>query len=50
MNKLNKEDLQNILNKHKLWLLNEEGGERADLSSTNLSNVDLSGAKLNGAN
>ena len=59
MNKLNKEDLQNILNKHKLWLLNEEGGECvnlsyanlscANLSCANLSNADLSNANLSNA-
>ena len=46
--------LDKILEKHKKWINNEEGGERADLSYTtiryaNLSNVDLSYADLIGA-
>ena len=57
---MNAEQLKDILNKHKKWLLNENGGERAnlsranlsrtDLSRTDLSGADLSGADLSGAN
>ena len=44
-----KEELQEILSKHKKWLLNEDGGERADLSGANLYRADLSEADLSGA-
>ena len=44
-----KEELQEILSKHKKWLFNEDGGERADLSGADLSGADLSGANLSGA-
>jgi len=58
-------ELQIILDLHKKWLLNEKGGERADLrradlrradlrradlSGADLSGADLSGAYLSGAN
>lgn len=35
---MNQDQLNEILAKHKAWLNNEEGGERADLSRANLSN------------
>ena len=41
--------LQEILDKHKKWLNEEEGGERADLRGADLSDADLSGADLSGA-
>ena len=44
-----KEELQEILSKHKKWLLNEQGGERANLSGADLSGADLSRADLSGA-
>ena len=47
---MNAEQLKDILNKHKKWLLNENGGERADLSRADLSRADLSRADLSGAN
>ncbi|MGO9689663.1 MAG: toll/interleukin-1 receptor domain-containing protein [Syntrophobacteraceae bacterium] len=43
------EELQGILKRHRLWL-EEEGGERADLSGADLSRADLSRAYLIGAN
>ena len=43
-------NLKEILKKHKLWLRGEEGGERADLSYTDLNDVDLKGADLRYAN
>ena len=49
MKTLTKEELNDILKKHKLWLI-DEGGERADLSNANLSNADLSNAYLYNAN
>ena len=52
---ITQEELNEFLRKHKLWLKNEEGGERANLSGANLSmanlsRADLSGADLSGAN
>lgn len=44
------EKLNNILEKHKKWLNDEEGGERANLINADLSDVDLHGANLRGAN
>ena len=41
--------LKEILKKHKKWLNNEEGGEKADLSCANLSGAKLSGANLSDA-
>ena len=43
------EKLQEILTKHKLWLDDDLGGSRADLSRANLSRANLSGADLSGA-
>ena len=53
-------DLKQILELHKKWLNNEDGGKRANLSRTDLSGAylrgadlsrtDLSGADLSGAN
>ena len=57
---ITKELLDDILRKHALWINNESGGERADLSGAYLSGAylyqadlrgaDLSGAYLRGAN
>ena len=64
MKTFTKEEIQEILRKHQLWLDEKEGGERADfsgaylsganltgadLSYADLSNADLSGADLTGA-
>ena len=43
-------DIQEILTKHMLWLLDEKGGERADLSMENLRGESLRGVNLNLAN
>ena len=48
-------NLNEILEKHKMWLKDEEGGERADLKNTYLSyaslrGIDLSYADLSGVN
>ena len=43
---MEKEKLNQILEKHKKWLANEDGGERANLSYADLSNANLSGANL----
>lgn len=44
------EKLAEILKKHKKWLNDEEGGERADLSCAKLSGANLSYANLSCAN
>jgi len=44
------EELAEVLEKHRLWLDDEEGGEQADLSGANLRGAYLSGANLRGAN
>jgi Uncharacterized low-complexity proteins len=47
---MTQEDLDKVLELHKKWLSNEEGGERANLSEVNLSWKNLVGANLRGAN
>lgn len=47
---MNANDLKTILEKHKMWLNNEGGGERANLSGANLSEANMSGADLSWAN
>ncbi len=46
---INKE-LKEILDRHLLWLEDEPGGMRANISEADLSWADLSGANLSGAN
>lgn len=46
---MRKKELTEILEQHKLWL-NNESGERADLSGAYLRYANLSGAYLGGAN
>ena len=40
------QELVSILEKHRLWLSEGDGGERADLSNANLRNADLRNANL----
>ena len=47
--KISAEKLQEIIESHGRWLRNEEGGERANLRSADLSSADLSSANLSGA-
>ena len=47
---MKQEELNIILEKHKKWINNEEGGERADLRGANLSGANLSDADLRCAN
>lgn len=47
---MTKAELTEILELHKKWLADEEGGERANLSGANLYGADLYGADLSGAN
>ena len=46
---LSKEDLKEILRKHKIWLEGGAGGERADLTDADLTGADLRGANLRDA-
>ena len=46
---MNANDLKTILEKHKMWLNDEDGGEMADLSGANLRWADLRWADLSGA-
>ena len=46
---MTKDELAVVLDKHKKWLNNEEGGERADLRGANLRGADLCSANLRGA-
>ena len=47
--KITKEELDTFLRKHKLWLENKEGGERAYLQGAYLRGAYLRGADLRGA-
>ncbi len=47
---MEKQQIENVLKKHKDWLSLIEGGERADLSGADLSGADLRGANLRDAN
>ena len=46
---MTQEQIKGVLDKHKKWFNNAEGGERADLSYANLSRADLSYANLSRA-
>lgn len=50
MKRMTTEELMSILDLHKKWLNNEDGGERADLRYANLQDVLLRGKSLQGAN
>ena len=43
---ISKHKLNSILNKHKMWLLNDPEGERANLCGADLRGADLMGANL----
>ena len=47
--KISAKKLQEIIKSHGRWLRNEEGGERANLRSADLSGADLSSANLRSA-
>ena len=47
---MNQEELQKILEAHKKWINNEDGGVRADLSEADLRGANLRGTSLSGAN
>lgn len=46
---MTQKELKAILDKHKKWLNDEEGGERANLSGADLRGADLNGADLSEA-
>ena len=46
---MTRNEISKILRKHKMWLDDEEGGERADLSGADLRGADLRGANLSEA-
>ena len=46
---MRREEIKEVLEKHRKWLTDEEGGECADLSRANLSGANLSRANLSGA-
>ena len=47
---MTQEKLQEILDKHKKWLTDGDGGEHANLQDANLQDADLRGADLQDAN
>jgi hypothetical protein len=47
---MNQQELKNVLEKHRTWVLGEPDGERANLSYANLSYANLSYANLSYAN
>ena len=47
---MTQEKIKEIIEKHALWLKDDESGERANLFEADLSEADLSGADLRGAN
>ena len=49
MKNISVEELNEILEKHEIWLRGEEGGERADLWDTDLRGFDLIDINLSGA-
>ena len=50
MKTFTREQLMEILELHRKWIINEEGGKRANLSGADLSGADLRDANLSGAN
>ena len=50
MRKIDEAELNKILSNHKLWLMDESNGIRADLSGVDLEYADLDGADLSDAN
>ena len=50
MRKIDEAELNKILSNHKLWLMDESNGIRANLSGVDLEYANLDGADLRGAN
>jgi hypothetical protein len=49
MKRITQEELEVFLRKHKLWMIGDQEGERADLTDANLYGADLTDANLYGA-
>ena len=49
MKRITQEELNEFLRKHKLWLIGDDEGERANLGGANLYGANLGGADLRGA-
>ena len=49
MKKITQKELEVFLRKHKLWLIGDAKGERADLTGADLTGADLTRADLTGA-
>lgn len=49
MIEMTKEELEKILQEHKLWISNKEGGKYANLRNANLSSANLRNANLSNA-
>ena len=47
---MNKQQIETMLELHRKWLYDEDGGERANLEGANLRGANLWGANLEGAN
>ena len=47
---MNREELDAVLKKHRMWLEDRETGERANLQGVNLRGMDLQGVNLRWAN
>ena len=47
---MKKEELEEVLRLHKMWLNEEEGGKKANLIGADLRGANLRGADLRGAN
>jgi hypothetical protein len=47
---MDQQELKNVLEKHRKWVLSENGGQRANLQRANLQGADLQGADLQRAN
>lgn len=46
---MNANDLKTILEKHKMWLNGEDGGERANMRGADMSGANMRGADMRGA-
>ena len=46
LKRITQDELEVFLRKHKLWLINDPNGERANLTRANLYGADLTGANL----
>lgn len=47
---MTQEELNEVLRKHKLWLEDADGGERADMRGANMEDANMRGANMRDAN